>query len=93
MLKHHSKQFTVKKKRRILTRPNLDLCLWMFQTDERIEAKQGLGYVDYQTNMVKLAKNIAKTAQDMVCCLVTLSYVMCFESKKILRVPNYAIVI
>lgn len=37
-----------------------------FQTDERIEVKQGLGYVDYQTNMVKLAKNIAKTAQDMV---------------------------
>ncbi|XP_052786529.1 talin-1-like isoform X4 [Mya arenaria] len=36
------------------------------RTDERIEIKPGLGYVDYQTNMVKLAKNIAKTAQDMI---------------------------
>ncbi|XP_060579795.1 talin-1-like isoform X4 [Ruditapes philippinarum] len=36
------------------------------KTDERIELKQGLGFVDYQTNMVKLAKNIAKTSQDMV---------------------------
>lgn len=42
----------------------------IFQTDERIEVKQGLGFVDYQTNMVKLAKNIAKTAQDMVCTLL-----------------------
>ena len=36
------------------------------RTDERIEVKPGFAFVDYQTNMVKLAKNIAKTAQDMV---------------------------
>ena len=37
-----------------------------FQTDERVEIREGASYVDYQTNMVKLAKNIARTAQDMV---------------------------
>lgn len=36
------------------------------QTDERVEIREGASYVDYQTNMVKLAKNIAREAQDMV---------------------------
>ena len=38
----------------------------VFQTDERVEIREGASYVDYQTNMVKLAKNIAREAQDMV---------------------------
>ena len=42
------------------------------QTDDRIELKPGLGFVDYQTNMVKLAKDIARTAQDMVCIYLNL---------------------
>ncbi|XP_053386395.1 talin-2-like [Mercenaria mercenaria] len=44
--------------------------IYIILTDERTELKQGLGFFDYQTNMVKLAKNIAKTAQDMVSFII-----------------------
>ncbi|XP_064596457.1 talin-1-like [Liolophura sinensis] len=36
------------------------------RTDETIMVSESASYVDYQTNMVKIAKQIARTAQDMV---------------------------
>ncbi|XP_033725564.1 talin-1-like isoform X5 [Pecten maximus] len=36
------------------------------RTDERVTVQEDRNYVDYQTNMVRLAKNIAMTTQDMV---------------------------
>ncbi|XP_060074093.1 talin-1-like isoform X2 [Ylistrum balloti] len=36
------------------------------RTDERVSTQEDRSYVDYQTNMVRLAKNIAMTTQDMV---------------------------
>ncbi|XP_021356551.1 talin-1-like isoform X2 [Mizuhopecten yessoensis] len=36
------------------------------RTDERVTIQEDRNYVDYQTNMVRLAKNIAMTTQDMV---------------------------
>ena len=37
-----------------------------FQTDERVKVNEHVSFVDHQTNMVRLAKQIARTAQDMV---------------------------
>ncbi len=37
-----------------------------FQTEERITLDDHASYVDFQTNMVRLAKQLARTAQDMV---------------------------
>ncbi|KAL3884759.1 hypothetical protein ACJMK2_024867 [Sinanodonta woodiana] len=36
------------------------------RTDERVSVSEDMSFVSYQTNMVKLAKQIAHTAQDMV---------------------------
>jgi predicted subunit of tRNA(5-methylaminomethyl-2-thiouridylate) methyltransferase len=36
------------------------------QTDERISVTEDASFVDYQTNLVRLAKQIARTAQEMV---------------------------
>ena len=47
-------------------------CNWFgffFQADERITVNEHISFVDHQTNMVRLAKQIARTAQDMVCGL------------------------
>lgn len=38
----------------------------MLQTEERILVPDSVSYVDFQTSMVRLAKQIAKHAQDMV---------------------------
>jgi len=42
--------------------------LWfvLFQTDERPSIGEDTTFVDYQTNLVRLAKQIARTAQEMV---------------------------
>lgn len=43
------------------------MVLWMMlQTEERILVPDSVSYVDFQTSMVRLAKQIAKHAQDMV---------------------------
>lgn len=39
--------------------------------DARVPPKDGLSFVDYQTDMVKLAKQIARTAQEMVILLLS----------------------
>ena len=36
------------------------------QIDERTSVSEGSSFVDYQTNLVRLAKQIARTAQEMV---------------------------
>ncbi|XP_041355718.1 talin-1-like [Gigantopelta aegis] len=36
------------------------------KTDERVSVLEGQSFVDFQTNMVRLAKQMARTAQDMV---------------------------
>lgn len=36
------------------------------RTDERITVNEHISFVDHQTNMVRLAKQIARTAQDMI---------------------------
>ena len=38
----------------------------VFQTESNPIPNDSLTYVDYQTSMVRLAKQIARTAQDMV---------------------------
>ena len=38
----------------------------MFQTESNPMPNDSLTYVDYQTSMVRLAKQIARTSQDMV---------------------------
>lgn len=52
------------------------------QTDERISVTEDTSFVDYQTNLVRLAKQIARTAQDMVIMCSYESF--CF----VLLVPN-----
>lgn len=38
--------------------------------DARVPPTDGLSFVDYQTDMVKLAKQIARTAQEMVIAII-----------------------
>ena len=38
----------------------------LLQTDQKININEHESYVDFQTNMVSVAKKIAMTAQDMV---------------------------
>ena len=40
--------------------------IFFFQTDERVKVNEHVSFVDHQTTMVRLAKQIARTAQDMV---------------------------
>lgn len=39
--------------------------LWL-QTDEQVMVREGMSFVEYQSNMVSLAKKIAMTTQEMV---------------------------
>ena len=50
----------------ICTQLTEDLSMPFFQTDERVKVNEHVSFVDHQTNMVRLAKQIARTAQDMV---------------------------
>ena len=50
------------------------LILWLFlptQTEERVHLPENVSYVDFQTNMVRLSKQIARHAHDMVAKSVT----------------------
>ncbi len=42
------------------------MCILFFQTDERLVANDRMNFVDFQTDMVRLAKRIATTGTDMV---------------------------
>ena len=42
------------------------LWFWLLQAEEHVAVPSSASYVDYQTNMVRLAKDIARAAQDMV---------------------------
>ena len=50
----------------------------IFQTDERIQINEHVSFVDHQTNMVRLAKQIARTAQDMVRHWLSSLFTTCF---------------
>lgn len=45
---------------------------YILQTDEGMEAAENMSFVDYQTSLVSLAKQIARHAQDMVSLLLHL---------------------
>jgi ABC-type cobalamin/Fe3+-siderophores transport system ATPase subunit len=60
------------------------------QTDERVSVSEDTSFVDYQTNLVRLAKQIARTAQEMVIVLHCLHTAFCMCHKA--RLHNSAIV-
>lgn len=45
---------------------NILFSLCLLQTDEQVMLREGMSFVEYQSNMVSLAKNIAMTTQEMV---------------------------
>ena len=45
---------------------NILFSVSLLQTDEQVMLREGMSFVEYQSNMVSLAKNIAMTTQEMV---------------------------